>query len=47
MPIPPRYQIIYNWDGAPRGYSPAPQSRDDFLAIVYAPLEDTQVGALF
>ncbi len=47
MPIPPRYQIIYNWDGAPHGYSPAPQSRDDFLAKAYAPLKDTQVGALF
>ena len=47
MPIPPRYQIIFNWDGAPHGYSPAPQSRDDFLAKAYAPLKDTQVGALF
>lgn len=47
MPIPRKYQIIYNWDGAPHGYSPMPQSQDDFLEKVYAPLEDTQVGALF
>ena len=47
MPVPPDYGIIYNWDGAPHGYSPAPQSLDDFLEKTYAPLEDTQVGALF
>ncbi|MBD03378.1 MAG: hypothetical protein CME24_03410 [Gemmatimonadetes bacterium] len=47
MPIPPDYQIIYNWDGAPHGYSPTPQSLDAFVEKVYAPLEDTQVGALF
>ena len=46
-PIPPLYRIIYNWDGAPHGYSPVPQSVDDFLAKAYAPLQDTQVGALF
>ena len=43
---PPPYGIIYNWDGAPHGYSAYPQSIDQFLAKVYAPLEDTQVGAL-
>ena len=47
MPVPPDYRIIYNWDGAPHGYSPVPQSLEDFLEKVYAPLEDTQVGALF
>ncbi|MFP6643267.1 MAG: family 10 glycosylhydrolase [Candidatus Latescibacterota bacterium] len=47
MPVPPNYRIIYNWDGAPHGYSPAPQSMDSFLDRAYAPLEDTQVGALF
>ena len=47
MPVPPDYGIIYNWDGAPHGYSPVPQSLDDFLEKTYAPLEDTQVGALF
>ena len=47
MPVPPDYRIIYNWDGAPHGYSPAPQSMQDFLEKVYAPLEETQVGALF
>ena len=47
MPRPPDYRIIYNWDGAPHGYSKVPQSMDDLLNKVYAPLEDTQVGALF
>ena len=47
MPVPPDYRIIYNWDGAPHGYSPAPQSMEDFLDKVYAPLEETQVDALF
>ncbi len=47
MPAPPNYRIIYNWDGAPHGYSPVPQSMDDFLEKVYAPLLSTQVGALF
>ena len=43
----PRYQIIYNWDGAPHGYSEFPQSVDEFLEKTFAPLKDTQVGALF
>jgi hypothetical protein len=43
---PPTYGIIYNWDGAPHGYSENPQSLEDFLEKVYAPLKDTQVGAL-
>ena len=47
MSKPPRYGIIYNWDGAPHGYSEVPQSMESFLGKVYAPLEDTQVGALF
>jgi len=47
MPVPPNYRIIYNWDGAPHGYSPAPQSLASLLDKVYAPLEDTQVDALF
>jgi len=47
MPKPPPYRIIYNWDGAPHGYSEAPQSMDAFLEKTYAPLEDTQVGAHF
>ncbi len=47
MPNPPGYRIIYNWDGAPHGYSPTPQSIDEFLDKAYAPLEETQVGALF
>jgi hypothetical protein len=47
MPAPSRYRIIYNWDGAPHGYSEWPQSMTDFLEKTYAPLEDTQVDALF
>jgi plasmid stability protein len=47
MPRPPDYGIIYNWDGAPHFYSEVPQSMDAFLEKVYAPLEGTQVGALF
>ncbi len=47
MSKPPSYGIIYNWDGAPHGYSEVPQSVGAFLEKTYAPLEDTQVGALF
>ena len=43
---PPPYGIIYNWDGAPHGYSAHPQSIEQFLDKVYAPLANTQVGAL-
>jgi hypothetical protein len=43
----PAHKIIYNWDGAPHSYSETPQSMQAFLEKVYAPLEDTQVGALF
>ena len=47
MAKPPDYGIIYNWDGAPHAYDAVPQTMDAFLERVYAPLEDTQVGALF
>ncbi len=47
MSRPFDYGIIYNWDGAPHGYSEVPQSVDAFLEKTYAPLEETQVGALF
>ena len=47
MTRPPGYGIIYNWDGSPYGYSEWPQSIDRLLEKVYAPLQDTQVGALF
>ena len=43
---PPHYRIIYNWDGAPHGYSAHPQPIEAFLDKVFAPLADTQVGAL-
>ncbi len=46
-PTPPPYGIIYNWDGAPHGYDEVPQSMESFLERVYAPVEQTQVGALF
>ena len=44
---PPRYRIIYNWDGAPQGYSEFPQSLDQFVQKTLAPVKDTQAGALF
>ena len=44
---PPSRKVIYNWDGAPHGYSDFPQSLDQFLDKTFAPLKDTQVGALF
>lgn len=47
MLSPTAYNVIYNWDGAPHGYSPIDQSMQTFLDKTYAPLEDTQVGALF
>jgi hypothetical protein len=47
MTRPPDYGIIYNWDGAPHGYSEYPQSMKAFLDKTYAPMEDTQVGAHF
>lgn len=47
MPKPPPYGVIYNWDGAPHGYSEVPQSVDAFIDKTYAPLIDTQVGSLF
>ncbi len=43
---PPRYGIIFNWDGTPLGYLEPPYSADDLLDIIYAPLKDTQVGAM-
>ena len=46
-PPPPKYRVIYNWDGAPHGYSESPQSVSAFLEKAYAPLADTQVGAHF
>ncbi|MFH1567053.1 MAG: hypothetical protein ABIL09_03570 [Gemmatimonadota bacterium] len=44
---PGDYGIVYNWDGAPHGYSALSQSMEEFLELTYAPLVDTQVGALF
>lgn len=47
MPRPPDYGIIYNWDGGPHSYDEVPQSMESLLERTYAPLIDTQVGALF
>ena len=47
MSRPPDYGIIYNWDGAPHGHHEVPQTMEQFLGSMYAPLEDTQVGANF
>lgn len=47
MPRPPDYGIIYNWDGAPHGHHAVPQTMEKFLETMYAPMEDTQVGAHF
>ena len=47
MSRPPDYGIIYNWDGAPHGYHETPQTMEQFLDAMYAPMEDTQVGAHF
>ena len=43
----PDYGIIYNWDGAPHGHHEVPQTMEQFLGSMYAPLADTQVGAHF
>ena len=42
----PGYGIIFNWDGNPHRFSEVPQSLESYLEKAYAPLEDTQVGAL-
>ncbi len=47
MPKPPDYGVIYNWDGAPHGYSEYPQTKEQFLDKTYAVMKDTQVGAHF
>ena len=47
MSQPPDYGIIYNWDGAPHGHHEVPQTMEQFLGSMYAPLADTQVGAHF
>ena len=47
MPKVPNYKIIYNWDGAPQGYSEYPQSMEQFLKKTYSVMKDTQVGAHF
>ena len=46
MPQPPSYQIIYNWDGDLHAWDEVPQSTETFLATVFAPVQETQVGAL-
>lgn len=43
----PAYRLIYNWDGAPHGYSEYPQTLEQFLAKTFAPMKGTQVDAHF
>ena len=43
---PPQYRIIYNWDGDLHAWDEVPQGTETFLATVFAPVQDTQVGAL-
>jgi len=43
---PPDYGIIYNWDGTPHGYSEYPQTAQQLVDLIYAPIKDTQVGAM-
>ena len=47
LPQPPKYGIIFNWDGAPLAYDDHPQSADQLADQIYGPLEGTQVGAMF
>ena len=47
MSKPRKYGVIYNWDGAPHGSDEHPQTMEQFLDKMYAPLADTQVGAHF
>jgi hypothetical protein len=47
MPKPPKYKIIYNWDGDLNGWDEVPMTAETFLSMAYAPLEETQVDALF
>ena len=44
---PPDYRIIFNWDGTPHGYLDVPYTSEQLLDIIYAPIENTQVDALF
>lgn len=41
------YRLIYNWDGAPHGYGAPPQTMEQLMAAIYAPLAGTQCDALF
>jgi len=43
----PAYKLIYNWDGAPHGFSEYPQSVEQFLTKTFAPMKGTQVDAHF
>eukprot|EP01051_Picozoa_sp_SAG22_P000306 SAG22_NODE_7_length_40155_cov_25.241356_19_plen_108_part_00 len=48
MPAPTKpYSVIYNWDGAPHGYDPPPQTVEQLLDSTFRPLAGTQCGALF
>jgi hypothetical protein len=44
---PAEYCIIYNWDGAPHGYTPVPQSTAELCEKVFEPIVGTQCRCLF
>lgn len=43
----PRYRIIYNWDGDQNSYSEYPQSVDELMDKLFAPVRNTQIDAMF
>ena len=45
--VPPPYRVIFNWDGTSHGYLEVPYTSEQLLDSIYAPIEGTQVGALF
>ena len=44
---PPHYRIIFNWDGDSLAYGEHPQSMKQIVDETFAPLEGTQVDAMF
>jgi hypothetical protein len=44
---PPQYRIIFNWDGDCLAYGEHPQSMEQIVDETFAPLEGTQVDAMF
>ena len=44
---PPQYRIIFNWDGDSLAYGEHPQTTEQIVEQTFAPLEGTQVDAMF